>query len=91
MKTEFSKKELKRKKKPRIDYGFLFVLVIILALGTLMIFSASYPYAQAHYGDSAYYIKKQLIFLSIGIIVMYFSSRLSPEFIKKISKAFYIV
>ena len=90
MKTQFLKKEKNKTRIPNIDYKFLILLSIILFLGTLMIFSASYPYALSHYNDSAYYIKRQIVFLLIGIIAMYFSSRVHPKIIQKFSISFYI-
>ena len=49
------------RKKGRIDAIFLLILSSILFLGTFMIFSASYPYASAHYNDGTYYIKRQIM------------------------------
>lgn len=93
MKTElFTKKTKKDKRKlPPLDFKLLTLLIIILALGTLMIFSASYPYAQSHYNDSAYYIKRQIIFLIIGLIAMLLMSRLSIKLYKNSALGFYIV
>ena len=64
---EKAKNKTLRKK---VDMPIVATLSLLLLLGTLMIFSASYPYASLHYGDGAYYIKRQVIFLAIGIIVM---------------------
>jgi len=92
MKTELSTiKRKKNKTLPHLDYELLILLLIIVILGTLMIFSASYPYAQSHYDDGAYYIKRQLIFLIIGLITMCFMSRISIAFYKKISLTFYCI
>ena len=76
-----------RSKSP--DKILMFILFSLLALGTLMISSASSPYASIHYGDSTYYIKRQIVFLCIGIVVMLFLSRIPLEFYKKISGYFY--
>ncbi len=77
------------KKRGKIDFVLLGILSFLLLLGTLMIASASYPYAGSHYGDGAYYIKRQAIFLLIGIAVMIFMSNVSMRFYKKIAPAFY--
>ena len=92
MKTELYNKNAEKikKKLPPIDFKLLMLLSIILTLGTLMIFSASYPYAQSHYNDGAYYIKRQIIFLIIGLIVMLVTSRLPINLYKKTSVGFYV-
>ena len=54
-----------------------------------MIFSASYPYAKSHYDDGFYYIKRHVVFLLIGIIIMIVLSRINTKFIKKSSPIIY--
>lgn len=81
--------KIKKRVKIRLDYGFLSLLLAILFMGSLMIFSASFPYARSHYGDGFYYIKRHLIFLIIGIFIMFFISRIRIDFLKKISPIIY--
>ena len=75
----------------RVDALLIFVLAALLTLGTLMIASASYPYANSHYGDGGYYIKRQIIFLSIGIIAMIIFSRIPIEIYKKTAPTYYVI
>ena len=84
-KREIVKKRLKSK----TDLGFLLLLLIILSLGSLMIFSASYPYAKAHYEDGFYYVKRHAIFLIIGLVTMYLMSKIKVDFYKKIAPFVY--
>ncbi len=79
----------KIKQKNKVDFKFLALLLIILFLGSLMIFSASFPYAKAHYEDGFYYIKRHMIFLAIGIFVMFFLSKIKIEVYKKASPFIY--
>ena len=74
-----------------VDKGLLLLIIILLALGTIMVFSASFPYAASYYGDGYYYIKRQGIFLIIGIISMVLSSRIPIELYKKVTPVFYSV
>lgn len=54
---------------------FLIILMIILVLGLIMLFSASYAYSYYwNNGDSFYYIKRQLVFAVLGVTVMLFIS-----------------
>jgi len=52
------------------DMPFLAILMLILAIGLIMLFSASYAYALTNDGDSFFYIRKQLMFAVAGIIIM---------------------
>ena len=67
----------KPKKKSRLfgvglglDMPFLLMVLVLLTIGVIMMFSASYPIAYSSYGDSFYYLKRQLIFAGVGIAVM---------------------
>ena len=75
----------------KVDKITLLLISILLCFGTLMIFSASYPYASSHYDGGAYYIKRQLLFLSIGVITMLILSHVRIELYKKAAWGFYIV
>ena len=62
----------------------LLLAVILLSLfGTVMVSSAGYAYAYARYGDSLYFVKRQIIWLAVGFLVMYVASRISISFYKK--------
>ncbi len=54
-----------------IDMPFFFINMIILVIGLVMLFSASYPNAY-HYkhGDSYYFIRSQLIWALLGVAAM---------------------
>lgn len=77
------------KKKNKLDLKLLISVILLLVLGSLMIFSASYPYAKSHYDDGFYYIKRHVVFLLIGIIIMIVLSRINTKFIKKSSPIIY--
>ncbi len=65
------------------DRIMMILILVLLSLGTIMVFSASYPYANSHYGDSFYYIKRQLVFVAIGIVAMIVVMRLPYTMFKK--------
>ena len=70
---------------------FLTLTVLALALyGTMMVFSAGYAYAYARYDDGFYFIKRQIIWLILGLIAMYFASHVKPGFYKGITPIIYI-
>ncbi|MBR2715223.1 MAG: cell division protein FtsW [Ruminococcus sp.] len=53
-----------------LDVPFCMLIVLLLAIGITMMFSASYPIAFYEIGDSYYYLKRQLIFAIVGIAIM---------------------
>ena len=53
------------------DMTFFVLLMLILVIGLVSLFSASYAYAYyQNSGDSYYYIEKQLIYAVLGVIAM---------------------
>ncbi len=57
------------------DMPFFILLILVLAVGLVCLFSASFAYSYyRNGGDSYYYIKRQLIWAAIGIIAMFVAS-----------------
>lgn len=67
----------------KIDIYFLLIVVLLGVFGTIMVFSAGSAYAKARYDDEYYFIKRQVIWLALGIIIMLTSSRIKIELIRK--------
>ena len=78
------------RQKGSIDYAFFILVLILLAFGTVMVYSASYAYSKNTYGDSYYIIFRQIIFVVVGLIGMAVASNLPPEFLRKISVPVFI-
>lgn len=57
-----------------IDWPLLIFLIILLAFGLVMLFSASYPNGYYYEGDSYYYIRRQGIMVAVGVVAMLFIS-----------------
>lgn len=53
-----------------VDRPMLVIILLLLCLGTVMVFSASYPNAISSKGDATYYIRRQLVWLVAGGIFM---------------------
>ena len=58
------------------DVPFLIIVLLLITIGLIMLFSASYTYSGYYKGDSLYYFKRQLIFAIFGIAVMFLVSRI---------------
>lgn len=69
---------------------FLIVLILV-AVGIVMIYSASAIYAYGKMGDSLYYLKRHLVYLAIGFAMMFFAMSLDLDTLKKFSKPLMIV
>ena len=61
-----------------VDFPFLFLTLLLLALGLLMLWSASFPQSEydTGYTDSGRYLRKQALCAAIGIGAMIFFSRI---------------
>ena len=75
----------------RLDLPMLALILILSLFGSLMIFSASYANALARYGDSFYYIKRQILWLFVGVAMMFLVSGPTPAFYKKATPYAFIV
>ncbi|GAA0294265.1 cell division protein FtsW [Gracilibacillus halotolerans] len=60
------------KKGNQIDWILFFSIIIILSIGTLMVFSASSIWAEYKFNDSFYFVKRQLLFAGVGVVLMLF-------------------
>ncbi|TQS75870.1 stage V sporulation protein E [Ornithinibacillus gellani] len=54
------------------DYTLLFVILLLLGIGIVMVYSSSYVWAEYKYGDSFYFVKRQLLFAGAGVAAMLF-------------------
>lgn len=81
-------KKMKRKRPDWLangsfDVPFLLLVIIILTIGVVMLFSASYTYAYYNKnGDSAYFFKRQLLFAVLGVGAMLGISKVKYEYFK---------
>lgn len=53
-----------------IDLPLCLIILVLLVIGMIMMFSASYPVAYYTKGDSYYYLKRQLLFAVLGVAIM---------------------
>ncbi|MCI9338832.1 MAG: cell division protein FtsW [Lachnospiraceae bacterium] len=86
---------LKRKKKEQseyfFDYSLLFIVLFLLGFGLVMIYSASSYEAFQSYEDTTYYMKKQLIAIVIGMVLMIIVANIPYHFWERFALLGYVV
>ena len=78
----------------KMDFSILLVISVLCAFGLVMVFSASYYYAQHYSGannDSFYYLKRQILYLAMGYPVMLLVSLIDYRIIEKMRSLFMAV
>ncbi len=82
----------KRKKRSRrvsgfannqFDFTLCIAVLVLLAMGIIMVLSASAPSALSSTGSSYTFVRKQLLFAAFGIAAMFFMSKVDYRFLKK--------
>lgn len=63
-----------------IDFPLFIGILIICAFGLVMMYSASYYYGLTKLGDGAYFLKRQAIFLGIGMAGLFILSNIKFTF-----------
>ena len=72
-----------KNKSGKIDITFLSIVLILLTVGLVMLFSASYAYSLEYYDNSYRFISRQAIFAVVGVALMLAISRIEYHFWRK--------
>lgn len=67
------------------DIILLLVTLILVTFGTVMIYSSSSAIATARFGDGYLFIKKQILFVAVGLGVMIMLSKIPYYHLKKVA------
>ncbi len=70
---------------------FVVSIIVLSIIGLIMVFSSSSIIAMENHADSFFYLKKQSLFLSIGLVTMLICSNINTNFLSKNYKLFYAV
>jgi cell division protein FtsW len=76
--------------KSLIQKSLIFIPIFLMSLGVIMIYSASSIFAAQKFHDSAYFLKKQILFGVWGIICMLVIMRIPYGFFKKLAYPFWL-
>lgn len=72
------------------DYSLIFIVLFFLAFGLIMLYSTSSYEAGLEFGDSAYYLKRQLIAVCLGLVLMVIVSRIPLRLWRQFHAAIYL-
>ena len=75
--------------KGKMDVAFLVIVLVILSIGLIMLFSASYPNAYYYKHNSLHFISRQLLFAVLGVCGMLFISKLNYKLLIPLSIPIY--
>lgn len=77
--------------KGAMDYSILIVTLLLLALGIIMVLSASAPSSLSESGNSYKYVIKQALSASIGLVAMVVLSKIDYRIYRKLKWPIYVV
>ena len=75
----------------KVDVTFLSFVMILLTIGLVMFFSASYAYSYEYYNNSYRFILKQASLGGVGVVLMLIISKIDYHIIRKFSVAIFVV
>lgn len=67
----------------KVDYLLVFLVITLSIFGVVMVYSASYVWAEYKFNDPFKFVKNQGLFLLIGIILMFILSKVPYDTYKK--------
>lgn len=73
------------------DYSLLFIVLFLLGFGMIMLYSTSSYQAAQDYGDSAYWLKKQIFAVVIGLVAMIVVANIPYHFWERFAVLGYVV
>jgi cell division protein FtsW len=76
---------------PRGARMVLFLTIVLIAVGIGMIYSASAVMAQKKFGDSAYFLKRQMLWLAVGMVVLIVVARMDLRTLRKLAVPFLLL
>ncbi|MFA6947929.1 MAG: putative peptidoglycan glycosyltransferase FtsW [Eubacteriales bacterium] len=75
--------------KGAVDRPMLIIIILLVCFGSVMVFSSSFAYSYQKYGDSYYFIKRQIIFGAIGLAAMTIAMFIDYRIIRRFTIPFF--
>jgi cell division protein FtsW len=74
-----------------IDMTLLLVVLLLVAIGIGMVFSASFVTAHKYFGDGTYFLVRHIAWVAIGLVVLLVIARLDYHLWQRIATPLYVV
>ena len=78
-----------RKKETKTDTVLLILVLLLAVFGLVMLYSISEYNGRVRFGDSAYYFKKQLFAMFLGLLTMFLVAGMDYHFFVRLAPAAY--
>lgn len=72
----------------KFDYPLLFSVLAISIFGLIMIYSASYVWAEYKFQDPFKFVKNQGIFFLLGVFLIFLVQKIPTSFLKNTVRSF---
>ncbi|MDR3324942.1 MAG: putative lipid II flippase FtsW, partial [Spirochaetaceae bacterium] len=69
--------------KARYDHVFIALCVLLMGIGLVTLYSASYAFAGRWFNDKLFFLKRQALFAALSFLLFFFASRIKIETVKK--------
>lgn len=73
------------------DFMIFFAVIALLGIGVIMVYSSSAVSAYVNFNDSYYFLKRQMIWASLGLLTMVFTMNIDYHVWRKLAKPIMIV
>lgn len=82
---------MKKEQRRDPDYALIMVTLLLLGIGLVMVFSASYVIAEEERGDPYFFLRRQALWIALGLAAMYVMSRLNYWKLRRFSLLFMLL
>ncbi|MCP9453532.1 MAG: putative lipid II flippase FtsW [Nitrospira sp.] len=72
-------------KRVSIDHTLLMITIVLALIGLVMVFSASAVVAGSRFHDAGYFLKRQIVWLGVGLLLMQVMSRIDYVWWKRLA------
>ncbi|MEW5786087.1 MAG: putative lipid II flippase FtsW [Bacillota bacterium] len=76
---------MKKEQRRDPDYALILVILLLLGIGLVMVFSASYIVAEESRGDPFYFLRRQAVWIALGLAGMFFLSHVQYWKLRRLS------
>ena len=76
---------MKKEQRRDPDFALILVVLLLLGIGLVMVFSASYIASEESYDDPYYYLRRQGMWIALGVAIMFLFSHVSYWKLRRLS------